>query len=87
MSHEDEIYIFEKLDDGEEANVIADAVVNIGTAQISKLAFNKDIPSNELCEDCDCEIPLRRRELGNVKRCVDCQQLLDDENALRKRNR
>ncbi len=87
MSHEEEIYLFEKLDDGEEANIIADAVVSIGVAEISKMAFNPSIPSYEFCMDCDCEIPKLRRNLGNVKRCVDCQQLFDDETDRYRRNR
>lgn len=30
------------------------------------------------CEDCDCEIPLLRREaVPGVRRCVDCQEIAE----------
>lgn len=32
-----------------------------------------DRPSQEDCIDCGAEIPLQRRELGSVERCIHCQ--------------
>ena len=29
--------------------------------------------SNHECEDCDVEIPVQRRALGGVTRCIKCQ--------------
>ena len=41
-----------------------------------RVALNKidfDSPSALFCIDCDAPIPERRRALGGVKRCVECQ--------------
>ena len=32
-----------------------------------------DAASLDECQDCDEEIPSKRRAIGGVKRCVDCQ--------------
>jgi len=34
-------------------------------------------PSETHCVDCDDEIPERRRALGGVTRCVDCQGIFE----------
>lgn len=35
-------------------------------------------PSNKYCEECDCEIPERRRKAtGGITHCVDCQEHIE----------
>ncbi|WP_407324672.1 TraR/DksA C4-type zinc finger protein, partial [Acinetobacter baumannii] len=38
-----------------------------------------DQVSNYECEDCGAEIPERRRTLGNVKLCIDCQTAVESK--------
>lgn len=35
------------------------------------------VPSEQFCLDCDDEIPERRRALGGITRCVDCQGIFE----------
>lgn len=44
-----------------------------------------DTPSEEECVDCNVEIPLVRRNLGSVKRCVDCQSIFEFKSKHKKR--
>jgi len=32
-------------------------------------------PSSIFCEDCGIEIPVKRREIGGITRCIDCQNI------------
>lgn len=36
-----------------------------------------DQPSLTECIDCDEDIPERRRRLGGVSRCIDCQSVIE----------
>ncbi|AMC15941.1 TraR/DksA family transcriptional regulator [Acinetobacter baumannii] len=38
-----------------------------------------DQVSNYECDDCGAEIPERRRALGNVKLCIDCQTAVESK--------
>lgn len=42
---------------------------------VSAISAKFNTPSEEFCIDCDIEIPLKRRQLGGVERCIHCQEL------------
>lgn len=42
---------------------------------VSAISAKFLLPSEKFCIDCDVEIHEKRRELGGVKRCVECQEL------------
>lgn len=46
-----------------------------------------DAPGNELCADCNQEIPLeRRRALPSAIRCVNCQEFAERVTKIRERS-
>lgn len=52
------------------ADIAQDYIPEINSKETSK---HFDSPSEEYCIDCGEEIPQKRRNLGGVKRCIDCQ--------------
>lgn len=42
--------------------------------------FQFDLPSLKECIMCETPIPLARRQIGGVTRCIDCQTIFDRRN-------
>ncbi len=60
-------------DDIDRANDVAQDSIDRIIANAPK--FNE--PSYHECLDCGEDIPYKRQQLGGVKRCIDCQNVLE----------
>lgn len=61
------------MNEGDIANKISEDSLNIILS--NRVRF--DSPSEPECVDCGNDIPIMRRKLGGVKRCVDCQSSIE----------
>ncbi|MBD1220576.1 TraR/DksA C4-type zinc finger protein [Acinetobacter seifertii] len=59
-----------------------DIAEGIAEERIQQTLSNRqtfDGESEHECEECGAEIPERRRALGNVKLCIDCQTAVESK--------
>ena len=49
----------------------------IPVVDTSDISYKFTLPSEKFCEECDEEIPQKRRDLGGVTLCVHCQSFLE----------
>lgn len=65
----------------DQANDIAQQTIERAIANAPKF----DRPSSFWCDDCGDMIPLERRQLGGITRCIDCQTHLENQQRLFKK--
>lgn len=58
----------------DDVDLLNDMMQDIDVSEITK---KFSLPSEEYCVDCGFEIPQKRRDLGGVERCVECQELTE----------
>lgn len=59
------------------------AAMNERALKEQRAASTHGKPSRETCLDCDVEIPLKRRAIGGVQRCTECEGYYQQEQRQR----
>lgn len=59
------------------------ATLNATALQHQLSQSRAHLPSREFCKDCDIDIPEKRRALGGVERCTECEGFYQHDTFLK----